>query len=85
VYIHALRGEKRKALASLREAVDQGWRTEWWWWLGRPDLDSLRDEPEFQAMVEEIRADMAAQREHVREMERTGELKPIPEPQSATQ
>ena len=30
-------------------------------------------------MVEEVRADMAAQLERVREMERNGELEPIPE------
>jgi hypothetical protein len=34
---------------------------------------------EFQAMVAEIEADMAAQLERVREMERNGELEPIPE------
>jgi hypothetical protein len=30
-------------------------------------------------MVEEVRADMAEQLERVREMERNGELEPIPE------
>ncbi len=43
------------------------------------NLESLRDEPEFQAMVAEIEADMAAQLAHVREMERNGELEPIPD------
>ncbi len=33
-------------------------------------------------MVEEIKADMAAQLERVREMEASGELEPIPEPAS---
>jgi hypothetical protein len=44
-----------------------------------PDLVSLHEEPEYQAMVAEIEADMAAQLERVREMERNGELEPIPE------
>ncbi len=44
-----------------------------------PNLESLHDEPEFQAMREEVRADMAAQLARVREMERNGELQPIPE------
>ena len=39
----------------------------------------MRDEPEFQTMTEEIEADMAQQLARVREMERNGELEPIPE------
>jgi hypothetical protein len=48
-----------------------------------PGLESLRDEPEYQAMVAEIEADMAAQLEHVREMERNGELAAIPRGQAS--
>jgi hypothetical protein len=48
-------------------------------------LESLHDEPEYQAMVAEIEADMAAQLARVREMERNGELEPIPEASAATQ
>jgi tetratricopeptide (TPR) repeat protein len=80
VQIHALRGEKRKALSALRQAIDEGWRSLWWYYLKYdPNLESLHDEPEFQAMVAEIEADMAAQLARVREMERNGELEPIPE------
>jgi hypothetical protein len=51
----------------------------WWYYLQRePNLESLHGEPEFQAMIEEIRADMAAQLARVREMERRGELTLIP-------
>jgi hypothetical protein len=39
----------------------------------------LYDEPEYQAMIAEIEADMTAQLANVREMERNGELEPIPE------
>ncbi len=79
VKIYALRGEKRKALAALRQAIDEGWRAGWWYSLKLdPTLESLHDEPEFQAMVAEIEADMAAQLARVREMERNGELEPIP-------
>ena len=48
-------------------------------WLRKPEMEPLHDEPEFQAMVAEIETDMAAQLERVREMERNGELEPIPE------
>jgi hypothetical protein len=51
----------------------------WWYFLKQdPSLESLHDEPEFQAMVAEIEADMAEQLARVREMERNGELEPIP-------
>ena len=84
--IDALRGEKQKALAALRQAIDGGWRVGWWRWLKhKPDLEPLHGEPEFQAMVAEIEADMAARLAHVREMERNGELEPIPEVSATTQ
>jgi len=80
VQIYALQGDKQKALSALRHAIDKGWRLSWWYDLKQdPTLDSLHDEPEYQAMVAEIEADMAAQLARVREMERNGELEPIPE------
>ncbi len=78
--------DKQKSLAALRRAIDEGWRTLWWFDLKYdPNLESLHDEPEFQAMVAEIEADMAAQLARVREMERNGELEPIPEIAAAIQ
>jgi len=86
VQIYALQGEKQKALAALRQAIDEGWRTMWWYYLQRePNLESLHGEPEFQTMVAEIEADMAAQLARVREVERNGELEPIPEVSAVTQ
>jgi tetratricopeptide (TPR) repeat protein len=80
VKIYALKGEKQKALSTLQRAIDEGWRDSWWYYLKHdPNLESLHDEPEFQAMVAEIEADMTAQLARVREMERNGELEPIPE------
>jgi tetratricopeptide (TPR) repeat protein len=75
VQIYALQGEKQKALAALRQAIDEGWRSMWWYLLKQdPNLESLHDEPEYQAMIAEIEADMATQLARVREMERRGEL-----------
>jgi tetratricopeptide (TPR) repeat protein len=80
VKIYALRGDKQKALAALRQAIDEGWRSYWRYFLKHDSaLESLHDDPEYQAMVAEIEADMAAQLERVHEMERDGELEPIPE------
>ena len=67
-------------MSALRQAIDEGWRAFWWYHLKYdPTLESLHDEPEYQAMVAEIEADMAEQLAHVREMERNGELEPIHE------
>jgi TolB-like protein/cytochrome c-type biogenesis protein CcmH/NrfG len=85
VELHALRGEKEQALAALREHAAAGTRYMWrWQLLYNPNLESLHDEPEFQAMIAEIEADMAEQLARVREMERNGELEPIPEVSAAT-
>jgi tetratricopeptide (TPR) repeat protein len=79
VKIYALQGNKKKALFALRQAIDEGWRSFWWYSLNLdPGLDSIRDTPEFTAIIAEIEADMAAQLARVREMERNGELEPIP-------
>ncbi len=86
VKIHALRGDRQKALSALRQAIDEGWRSLWWYSLKQnPILESLHDEPEYQVMVAEIEADMAVQLARVREMERNGELEPIPEISATTQ
>jgi tetratricopeptide (TPR) repeat protein len=78
--IYALQGNKQKALSAIRQAIDEGWRILWWYLLKHdPNLESLHDKPEYQAMIAEIEADMAAQLAHVREMRRNGELEPIPE------
>ena len=80
VQIYAQRGKKEEALAALRQAIDQGWRTSWWYYLEHDlNLESIRHEPEFQAMVKEIEADMAEQLARVREWEANGELLPTPE------
>jgi TolB-like protein/Tfp pilus assembly protein PilF len=79
VRIYALRGDKQKALSAFRQAIDEGWRAPWRYFLEHDSaLESLHNEPEYQAMVAEIEADMATQLERVREMERRGELTLIP-------
>jgi tetratricopeptide (TPR) repeat protein len=80
VGLHALRGDKEKALAALREGAANGTRFMWrLQLLYNPNLDSIRDTPEFAAVIAEIEADMAEQLERVREMQRSGELTAIPE------
>jgi TolB-like protein/class 3 adenylate cyclase len=75
VQILALQGRKAEALAALQEAVDDGWRSLWWYYLRHdPTLESIRGEPEFVAAVDQIEADVAAQMRRIREMEASGEM-----------
>ena len=64
VQIHALRGDKAKALAALREAEKAGWRGFGWRYYRDvdPNLAAIRDEPEFKSVFADIEHDMARQR-----------------------
>lgn len=62
VFIHVTRGEKQKAIPALREAIDVGWRVGWWE-LRSPLYDSMREEPEWIDLVNELEADIARQRQ----------------------
>jgi AcrR family transcriptional regulator len=70
VYIHAIRGDRDRAIAALRDAIEIGWRISWShldssWWLLQDDwrLADLQQDPEFIAMVNELEADIDAQRQ----------------------
>ena len=70
-----MQGDKQRALTRLRQAIDEGWRDSWWYFLEHDsNLESIRNEPEFQAMREEIKADMASQLTRVKEMEKEGDV-----------
>ena len=59
--------------------VEEGWRSMWWYYLRHdPNLDSIRNEPEFQLIDSEIEADMSAQMQQIREMESRGEIAAVP-------
>jgi TolB-like protein/DNA-binding winged helix-turn-helix (wHTH) protein len=79
VAIYTIQGDIDLAIEWLRELVDAGWRDGWWRLEREPIYEPLWGEPEFQAIMNEVRADMATQLERVREMERAGELEPLPE------
>ena len=80
VLIYALQDKDDKAIAALTYIIDKGWRAQSWFYLERdPNLDSIRDEPVFQATLKEFKAGMAAQLERVRAMDADGELEPIPD------
>jgi serine/threonine protein kinase/TolB-like protein/Flp pilus assembly protein TadD len=75
IQIYALRGEKQLALSTLRQAIDEGWRFAWWYFMGRePTLESIRHEPEFQTMLAEIKSEMTEQLTRVKAMEKEGDV-----------
>jgi TolB-like protein/tetratricopeptide (TPR) repeat protein len=61
VEILALLGRADEAISALRGLIDDGWRFGWWLAERDPVLASIRDRPQFVAMLNEIRADMAQQ------------------------
>lgn len=61
--IHAVLGDTDAALDALQNAVDNGWRSDWRIQLYHDAaLDSLRDRPEFLAIVARVEADIEQQR-----------------------
>ena len=64
VQIHALRGEKGRALRALQQASSAGWRGFAWRYYRdfEPTLVSIREEPEFQTIFADIERDLARQR-----------------------
>jgi hypothetical protein len=62
VEILASLGREDEAIRALRRKVDEGWRFGWWLAEDDPVLATIRERPEFIAMMTEIKADMAQQR-----------------------
>jgi hypothetical protein len=80
VRVLALQGRTEDALRELKAGINSGWSYRLWHYLKlEPDLDAIRDEPEFQAIFADVETQIAAQLKQVHAMERTGELAAIPE------
>ncbi len=75
VEIYARRGQTELALTTLREAIDEGWRSMWWaQGLTSPHNANIADHPRFIEMMDEVKADLDGQLDNVRRMETNGEL-----------
>ena len=76
VQILALQRKNFEAIAALREAIDEGFRgtvaSNGWPLSIDPYLDSIRSEPEFQAMVRELDGAIDAMRQRILEAEQSG-------------
>jgi TolB-like protein/cytochrome c-type biogenesis protein CcmH/NrfG len=74
-YALALLGQNQAALNELRRQVDKGWRLHWRWSTEfNPNFVTLKDDPEFQAIVEFLREDIAGQLPDLRARETSGEF-----------
>ena len=71
----ALLGRTEEAIERLRTAIDEGWCFMSWYFLDHdPALASLRGHPEFERLRTSLRAELAKQAAHVKDMQASGEL-----------
>ena len=73
--IHAFQGNRKAALEHLTEYANRGFREGWHdFILIDPFFESLRDDPEFKAIVKQAQEEKASQRAQIKEMEERGEI-----------
>jgi hypothetical protein len=66
--IYALQGKTGAALSALWAAAEEGWRRHWSFWIERnPNLEAIADHAEYQAVIAELKSDMAAQAQRITE------------------
>ena len=77
--IYAINGQKKEALAALRQAYEEGWRFFWWNSLNHNlNFESLHGETAFEDIKTAITADMVIQLARVNELRASGEIPPPP-------
>ncbi len=70
----ALLGDKDAALKTLQQAADRGWGFAWQWNVSNENLASIRDEPQFQAIIAQLEGDMVTQLAAIRALPDMGEF-----------
>ena len=62
----ALMGQPGAALAELRRIIDEGWRVMWRWETElNANFISLRENPAFQSLIQQLEGDVAVKRNHI--------------------
>jgi len=74
VQLLALQGDKDAALKTLQQAADGGWGFAWQWNVSNENLASIRDEPQFQAIIAQLEGDMVTQLAAIRALPDMGEF-----------
>ena len=76
-----LKQQPQRALETLREAIEDGWRFQVWYHMDMdPNLDAIRGTAEFDELYEVVRADLEQQAQNVRDLKASGELAMIVHP-----
>jgi hypothetical protein len=75
-----MNGDKRSALAALRRAIDTDWNGYWWDSPDQnPNLKLLHGDPQYVAMMDALKADLAMQLDELRDLQQHGKLAVQPE------
>ena len=78
--LHAMNGDKKSALASLRRAIDTDWLGYWWDSPDHnPNLTLIHGDPEYVAMMDELKTSLANELEKLRDLQQLGKLAARPE------
>lgn len=75
----AVMGREPEAIEALRQAVDSGWRIDWYWATElNTAFNGVRDTPAFREIVDGLTSEAAFQRVQVESLRRSGEIGPAP-------
>jgi len=78
--LHAMNGDKKSALESLRRAIETDWNGYWWDSPDQnPNLKLLHGDPAYVAMMDALKADLAMQLDELRDLQQHGKLAVQPE------
>lgn len=78
--LHAINGDKTKALGSLQRAIDTDWNGYWWDSPDQnPNLKLLHGDLKYVAMMDALKADLANQLDALRDLQQRGKLATQPE------
>lgn len=75
VQVHALMGNFDLALLALQSAIDEGWRIKTWYHFNYdPNLEAIRELPEFLRLQELVQEDLKQQAQRVAQYRASGDI-----------